>query len=270
MEARGAPFYGHTEQARWVGPFLVSRNRYTPGLRLDRHVHGRPYLSVVLAGAYLEACGSAAETCTPGALLFHPAGEEHTNSFPVTGATVLSIDLRQAASDAGIAHRFRTARFEIRTAARLALQIDREFASPCSTADLLVESLAFELLTNCLRPGTGGARGTPGWLPAAVELASDCYSDPLTLADVAAAVQVHPVHLARHFRRRMGCTFGEFMRRLRLNRARTRLLTGDTPVAQIAAETGFADQSHLTRLFKSAFGISPAAFRKTHRRPGCP
>jgi AraC family transcriptional regulator len=95
-----------------------------------------------------------------------------------------------------------------------------------------------------------------------VELANDRFAERLTLAEVASNAGVHPVHLARQFRSRLGCTYGEFVRRIRLTRALERLRNGSQPIAQVAAEAGFADQSHLTRLMTAVVGIAPAAYRR--------
>jgi AraC family transcriptional regulator len=74
---------------------------------------------------------------------------------------------------------------------------------------------------------------------------------------------VHPVHLAREFRRFEHCTIGEYVRRLRIEQACRRLTHSTDPIAAIAAEAGFADQSHFARTFKRVVGMSPVQFRAT-------
>jgi AraC-like DNA-binding protein len=63
--------------------------------------------------------------------------------------------------------------------------------------------------------------------------------------------------LARHFRRAFGTSPDRYrtMRRLALAR---QAIESNEPLAQVAARTGFADQSHLTRQFKRAYGLTPA------------
>lgn len=62
--------------------------------------------------------------------------------------------------------------------------------------------------------------------------------------------------LARHFRAAFGTSPHRFQMMRRLARARALIATGET-LAGVAAETGFADQSHLTRMFKRAYGVPP-------------
>jgi AraC-like DNA-binding protein len=69
------------------------------------------------------------------------------------------------------------------------------------------------------------------------------------------------VHFAAVFRRHYGCSVGEYLRRRRVHRARQRLAETDLPLAEIATEAGFADQSHLTRMFKRFVGLTPGQYR---------
>jgi AraC-like DNA-binding protein len=91
------------------------------------------------------------------------------------------------------------------------------------------------------------------------------FRERLSLASLAAASGVHPTHLARAFRKHYGCTVGELQRELRVEYAMQRMSAGDTPGA-VAADAGFADQSHLTRTFRALAGNTPAAFRRAARR----
>jgi AraC family transcriptional regulator len=58
---------------------------------------------------------------------------------------------------------------------------------------------------------------------------------------------------------------GEYVRRERLDWAVAQLTTTDTPVATVAAEAGFADQSHFTRAFKRHTGLTPGRYRRVVR-----
>jgi AraC family transcriptional regulator len=71
--------------------------------------------------------------------------------------------------------------------------------------------------------------------------------------------------LAREFRACHGMSVGEYGRRVRLSWAATELVSGDRSLAEVAAEAGFADQSHFTRLFKRHVGTTPARYRRDAR-----
>jgi transcriptional regulator GlxA family with amidase domain len=66
---------------------------------------------------------------------------------------------------------------------------------------------------------------------------------------------------AREFRRYTGCTFTEFLNRVRLDHARRLLLTSADSVATIAYAAGFSNLSHFNRLFRRTYGHPPSADR---------
>ncbi|MHA6344198.1 GlxA family transcriptional regulator [Roseivivax sp. CAU 1761] len=89
--------------------------------------------------------------------------------------------------------------------------------------------------------------------------------DPPSVARIAAAVGAGRRKLERHFREALGLSPAEAFLRLRLAQVRLRLETSDRPVAEIAAETGFCDASHLIRTFRRHQGTTPEAWRQSHR-----
>ncbi len=74
--------------------------------------------------------------------------------------------------------------------------------------------------------------------------------------------QLRPYEITRRFVRRFGLTPTAYRREARLQRAYSMLLLSDYPLARIAAECSYADQSHFSRELKSATGWSPRAFRR--------
>lgn len=93
-------------------------------------------------------------------------------------------------------------------------------------------------------------------------LLAEQYDRPLTLAGLAAAVGTSPYHLARVFRAHRGCSLHGALLATRLRAALERIAHGDETLADIAAGTGFADRTHLSRSFKAALGLSPDRFRR--------
>jgi AraC family transcriptional regulator len=63
------------------------------------------------------------------------------------------------------------------------------------------------------------------------------------------------------FRKFYRCSVGEYVRRLRLELAARELACTEKPLAQVAAECGFYDQSHFTHAFKRRFRMTPMTFR---------
>lgn len=105
----------------------------------------------------------------------------------------------------------------------------------------------------------GGER--PSWLRVVRDYLNDRYLDAPSLSEVARLVGVHPVHVARAFRRTYGCSVGSYVRQLRVDRALYLLASTSMPLVVVSAESGFADQSHLTRELKRAVGMTPRDYR---------
>jgi AraC family transcriptional regulator len=83
----------------------------------------------------------------------------------------------------------------------------------------------------------------------------------MELNHLAQTVGIHPVHLAREFRRFFQCTMGEYVRRLRVESACQEIIKAELPLSEIALKYGFYDQSHFTNIFKQLTGMTPAHYK---------
>lgn len=83
-----------------------------------------------------------------------------------------------------------------------------------------------------------------------------------SLVEVAASLNVSPSHLSRLFRAATGHTVARHRMRLRARTALDRLAGGEQDLARLAADLGFADQSHLCRVIRSETGQTPAGLRR--------
>jgi AraC family transcriptional regulator len=88
----------------------------------------------------------------------------------------------------------------------------------------------------------------------------------VTLAELVHAAGVHRAQLARAFQARHGVSVGTYVRRERIYWAARTLRSTGTPIAEIALQAGFADQSHFTRTFVKHMGVSPGLYRRSVRR----
>lgn len=120
-----------------------------------------------------------------------------------------------------------------------------------------------QLMSVLIEPSLTPVRLKPDWLDRITEQIQDEYMNPnMRLSILAEEAEIHPVYLARVFRKFHHCSVKDYIQRLKLQHAMHQLASSKEVIAQIAYQEGFSDQSHLSRYFKSTFGISPAKFRK--------
>jgi AraC family transcriptional regulator len=262
-------YFGNRVQGRAVAGFLMTDCTYPPGERLPKHCHERSYFNLLVTGSYSETYGSRSRECQPATVVFHPAGELHAERIGGAGARIFSVEvgphwLRDAPEYRSALEA--PADFRGGPMARLAAHLYREFRRPDRFSPLAVEGLMLELVAErgrCEERRAG--RRPPPWLVQAQEVLRDRFAAPLSLAELANEVGIHPVHLARTFRAHYGCSVGDYLRQLRVDYASQQLTATDAPLVAIALAAGFADQSHFTRTFRRLRGLTPAAFRSLHR-----
>ena len=85
------------------------------------------------------------------------------------------------------------------------------------------------------------------------------HAEPVTLAQLASIANLSPFHFLRVFRAELGLPPHAYLTQVRVARAKT-LLSQGMPIPQVALETGFVDQSHLTRHFKRLVGVPPGHY----------
>ena len=93
-------------------------------------------------------------------------------------------------------------------------------------------------------------------------------TDKLTLDQAAEQVYLSKSYFCRIIKDELGCTFTEYVNRLRIERSKTLLRSTGMPIAEIACAVGFDDQSYFTRIFKKQTGIAPGKYREQRSAHG--
>lgn len=147
----------------------------------------------------------------------------------------------------------------------LALKLYREFRVPHAYSDLGIEGLVMQMLAALTRTRITDEKRQPKWLTRAVDLLHADFRKNLTINSVAAEVGVHPFHLSKVFKQFHQQTIGDYVKNLKVRFACRELSRPDSDLASVALASGFADQSHFTRVFKQLTGMTPGAFRVATR-----
>lgn len=127
--------------------------------------------------------------------------------------------------------------------------------------EMLDEECTLLLLADVMHERDGQSHG--GHVPSAVARAQSLIDDdpavPVTLTDLAQAAGLSRFQVVRGFSKSFGLTPHAYLVQRRIDLTR-RLIASGMPLAEAAAEGGFADQSHMTRIFVRKYGISPGAY----------
>jgi AraC-like DNA-binding protein len=109
-----------------------------------------------------------------------------------------------------------------------------------------------------------GYKKTPAWAKELKEMIQDHIDTSLTLKELSKNIDIHPSYLSREFSKYFdNLSFGEYIRKLRIEKAIELLSNNQYSLTEIAYLTGFSDQSHFSRIFKIHTGKNPSAYRKT-------
>lgn len=149
-----------------------------------------------------------------------------------------------------------------------ALWEELEQCSPCGRlyGDTVARMLAVHLWRRygsvaAPAPSTRWRRLSARQMKRVAEYVEGRIGEDLSLAMLALQAGLSPYHFARLFRNTTGQSPHQFVLRQRVETALRLLIETDLPLVLVAARSGFSDQSHLTRVFRSKVGITPGAYR---------
>lgn len=126
-----------------------------------------------------------------------------------------------------------------------------------------VEHLLLDVFHQFLQQKSKGKK-IPAWAKELKDMIQDQIDTNLTLKEISKDLDIHPAYLSREFSKYFdNLSFGEYIRKRRIEKALELLQTTTYSLTEIAYLTGFSDQSHFTRTFKQQQGESPSAYRKT-------
>lgn len=217
----------------------TGRERHGPGLHLGRHVHATAYAAVILSGGYEEAGCAGRARVHAGDVLLHGPFDGHLDRFAHGATEILNIALPGWRPDRECLGRISDPDSVVRAAER----------DPRQGAHALFEQW---------RDGASNVRDWPD------ALRDHLAASAGNLTQWARTNGLAPETLSRAFGRLYGIAPAAFRAEMRARRAWWRIVDSAAPLATIAAETGFADQAHMTRAVAALTGASPGRWRRSN------
>ncbi len=257
-------YFGSVSRQSDFPAAVVTRVAHQGERSLPAHRHDVPYFCLLVRGGYVEEVEGRRLEYGPFSVGFHPP-LTHRDWIGPAGAVFFFIEIRPswlaAATDLLPAEPDFQPRLLDGDLSCLATRLYRLDIDGMLWPES-VDGALWELIGSLWKGRRLAERGQPRWLASCLELLRAEFARPLTVLEVASAVDVHPVHLSREFRRRFGQTMGEYVHNLRVRAACKALEHSERPLSDIALSAGFADHSHFCRVFKSRIGCSPGRFRE--------
>jgi AraC-like DNA-binding protein len=247
-------------QAADAGSLFVEVFFTPPNTRAPFHVHEEATVVVPLSGLFVENTLKTSIRGEPGVVIVETPDSPHEDIYGPLGGTNLrlrmSTELENLVSFEPHAQAGHVPIYEVA----------RRMAEHVGDPDpLLLECAGLEIL--------GFVKNGPGWAPRGRraylrDVIADVRANICSergIAEIARSANVSPIRLVRSFRKAYGISLARFMRVSQLQRALSLLCDPMLPISAVAAETGFSDQSHMTRAFARIYGLTPAALRRSRR-----
>jgi AraC family transcriptional regulator len=239
--------------------FTVSEFWLGGGYRSRRHAHELAGLVLPVSGTLTLAGSFGVHTIQPGQMLTLPAGATHSEHTagaagclllePAAGLQPCPFDGVRVVAVPAVAEATR----------RLSTSLFCTSAADWEPGYEAVELLALASDTADL-PARGRTITAP-WVRRTAERLREEYTRPPSLAELARDAGVSREHLAREFRRTVGVTVGDFVRRQQILAAVHLLLNSGLSISQVALAAGFTDESHLCRRVRCSLGTTPGRIR---------
>ncbi|WP_218025980.1 AraC family transcriptional regulator [Nocardia miyunensis] len=139
---------------------------------------------------------------------------------------------------------------------------DRRVLAPMCIQEIVYRVLQREQYSRLLK--IAGKQSAMNPISAALTFARDHFAEPLTVNDLAEQVALSPSAFSALFREVTGRSPYQFLKELRLDRARALLIDGHTTVAEVSRRVGYTSVSHFIKEFRNRFGTTPRTYADAH------
>lgn len=219
-------------------PVRQGRESWHSRCDIPRHRHREPYAALILSGGYEESGNRGRYRVRSGQVLLHRSFDSHLNRFEASGARVLNL-LLDAEPTFG-----------------LACVVDPDAITRLAERDLQAAAKTLQAQVRRIEPAI---------LDWPDLLAQDLISDPqLRLDGWARRYGLAQASVSRGFQKVFSASPAGFRAEARAQIALARIARDAIPLAEVAAEAGYADQSHMTRAVTALTGRTPGYFRRSN------
>ncbi len=242
-------YLGTNVHSYGTGGLTISETIYHQKVFEGWHCHENHHITLILRGGNRDQRKQQEIMAAPGAVLRYNEGELHRNMHTQHPSRNINLEIER---DFLKQHALQFTDLQHTPALKLSvLKIYREskLADTCSQAS--IETSLLHLFSN------KASQNTPPWIAQLKDLLHDRWNESLSLQELSAQLNIHPVTISKYFPRYFSCTLGEYLRKLRVEKAVDLMQQEEMSLTELAYHCGFFDQSHFIRAFKMYTGFRP-------------
>ena len=261
-------FLGKNTELLTTDNLRITRVDYPENLVSEWHYHENAYFAFIQRGGSLERRKKENIQCRPGHLLFYNDQEGHKNEGYLRGSRNICLELQNDwFINNQIERKWMEGVFLIKEKSiqGLFLKILKEAVVNDTSSRLAIEGLLLQVYAEMIRE-KNDPKKFPAWIKVVHDYLHDNWNKKITVTEIAQLADVHPITLSKEFPKYFHCTFGEYLRKLRLAKSLDLLKKPSIPLDEIALDCAFYDSSHYINAFKNLYGMTPSSYRRILRK----
>ncbi|MHA7060009.1 helix-turn-helix domain-containing protein [Aquimarina sp. M1] len=256
-------YYGKQNSEASFNGILLSQYKYTVD-KTAWHYHENPYFMFVLQGNMIDCNTKVKTLCPSGSIMFNNWQEAHYGAKHSDQASGFHLEFKENwFKHNGIDMQLLegSQRIENPKLHFLFAKLYHEFLLSDEYSEISVELLLLQICETLGEIKVNNTKNIPGWVLELQELLYEDHTD-LSLQHLSNQLDVHPVHISRAAPQYFSASLGEYIRQHKIKKAIPLIFDTTKSLTEIAYQTGFSDQSHFNRVFKSYFEMNPSRYRK--------
>jgi AraC family transcriptional regulator len=255
-------FYGISKKQFFLNGLTIVDSGFYNYTNCPWHYHQNAHFAFTIKGNLVETHKKKQIQLSAGCLLYNHSDEPHCNSkySDLVGALHLDIDTNWFKKyDINYAHIEGVKEIRNPVIKNIFYNLFKEVKCFDNASTVSIESMVLQSVNEMIHTNFLQTAGIPGTR----DLLHDRYDENITLQEIALEINIHPVYLCQQFPIYFHCTFGDYIRKIKIEKAVELMLRSpNLSLTRIAYACGFSDQSHFIRVFKKNIGVTPLAFRR--------
>lgn len=252
-------YVGSKKEEHIFGHVMASETVFTPSMSSAWHYHANPHFSHILAGGSKEVRKEGSALQQPGTGFYYYPGVVHQNVDYRPGTRIFNLEpgedfFREYELPLPPPSLMNTADPLLNTGL---VRIMKEYYLRDNHSSLAIDQLCIELM----KPPVKKEKLFPEWASKIKVLMHDRWDATVTLSEMGKELHLHPVSISRYFPHYFGCSAGEYLRRIKVERALGLIAAQQHSLTDIAYRCGFTDQAHFIRTFRRITGFLPKQYR---------